>query len=97
MSMTEANIKGGLIIVSNPEGLTISILLLKRVLYIQYSMQFKKYQVKIQALLDSNSEVNAITPAYMARLDLKVQLIDIEAQKIDNSIFEIFEIVLASF
>lgn len=38
-----------------------------------------------------------MTPTYVAKLDLKVQPISVEAQKIDNSSFEIFEIVVASF
>lgn len=29
-------------------------------------------QIKVQALLDSNNEVNAINLTYMAKLDLKV-------------------------
>lgn len=56
-----------------------------------------KDQTKIQALLDSNSEVNVMTLAYAAKLDLKVQLTNIGAQKIDGSNFYIFGIVLASF
>lgn len=38
-----------------------------------------------------------MTLVYMAKLGLKIQSIDDEAQKIDDSIFKPFEIVLASF
>lgn len=41
-------------------------LLLKYVLYIHYLVQFIKNQAKVQALLDSDIEVNVMTPAYMA-------------------------------
>lgn len=46
--------------------------LLKRVSSIYYLMWFKTNQAKIQALLDSGREVNAMTPAYAARLSLKI-------------------------
>ena len=47
---------------------------LDRVFYICYLMQFGKDKNKdVLALLDSGSEVNAMSPAYMAGLDLKVQ------------------------
>lgn len=61
--------------------------LLKCILYIYYPLQFKKNQTNIQALINSGSEVNAIILAYTARLDLKIWLISIGAQKIDKSIF----------
>lgn len=47
-----------------------SILLLKHILYIYYSMWFKKDQAKIQILIDYNSKVNAMTQAYTKKLDL---------------------------
>lgn len=46
--------------------------LLKRVPYIHYSMRFKKDQLKVQALIDSGSEVNTMTRSYAAKLGLKV-------------------------
>lgn len=64
---------------------------------IYYTIQFIKNQVKIQALIDSRNEVNAMTPIYASKLDLKVCFTNVGAQKIDDSTFEIFEIVLASF
>lgn len=50
----------------------LALLLLKRVLCIYYPMQFKKNQAKIQTLLDSGSEVNAITPAYIIKLSFTI-------------------------
>ena len=47
--------------------------------------------------MDLGSKVNAITPAYIAKLGLKVQKTDIGAQKIDGSTLDIFEMVLANF
>ena len=38
-----------------------------------------------------------MTLSYTLKLSLKICLINIKAQKIDNSIFEIFEMVLANF
>ena len=46
--------------------------LLERVPYIHYSMRFKKDQLKVQALIDSGSEVNTMTRSYAAKLGLKV-------------------------
>ena len=44
------------------------------------------------------NEVNAMaTPAYAAKQGLKIQKTDIRAQKIDSSIFDTFEMVLAEF
>lgn len=51
----------------------------------------------MKALIDFGSKVNTMTRSFATKLRLKVQLIDIGAQKIDGSIFETFSIVLASF
>ena len=69
--------------------------LLLRVPYIHYPIRFKKKEV--QVLIDSDSELNAMTPAYASKLGLRVYHTNIGAQQIDSSIFEIFEMVLASF
>lgn len=73
------------------------ILLLKNMLYIYYSFRFKKSQVKIYALINSDNKMNDIVIAYMAKLGLKIQLIDVKIQKIDCSTLEIFDMVLVSF
>ena len=48
-------------------------------------------------MINLGSEVNTMTLAYATKLGLKVYYIDVGAQKIDSSIFETFEIILASF
>ena len=68
---------------------------LQRVPCVHYPIRFKKKEV--QALIDSGSEVNAMTPAYASRLGLRVHRTDIGAQKIDGSTLETFGMVLASF
>ena len=68
---------------------------LQRVLYIHYPIWFKKKEV--QVLIDSGSEVNAMLPAYASKLGFNFHHTDVEAQKIDDSTFETFGIVQASF
>ena len=48
-------------------------------------------------MLNSGSKVNAINLDYAWKLKFKIQKTIIGAQKIDDSIFEIFEIVIANF
>ena len=48
-------------------------------------------------MIDSDSEVNAMTPAYAAKLGLGVQKTDIGAQKINGSILDTFKMILADF
>ena len=62
-----------------------------------YSIWFKKSEIEVQALFNSGSEVNAMTPGYASKLGLKVRFIDIRAQKIDGSTLKTFGMVLASF
>ena len=50
---------------------------------------------KTRALIDLGSEVNAMTPAYTAKLGLKVRETDIGVQKIDGSTLDTFRIVWA--
>ena len=71
--------------------------ILDRIPCICYPIRFKKSEVQVQALLNSGNEVNAMTPGYASKLGLKVRPTDVGAQKIDDSILETFEIVLASF
>ena len=68
---------------------------LQRIPYIHYPIWFKKK--KVQALIDSGSEFNAMTLAYAAKLDLGVRETDIGAQKIDGSTLDTFGMVLADF
>ena len=61
-------------------------------------MQFRKDKDKdILALLDSESNVNAMTPVYAAQLGLKVQKTNVGAQKINESLLSTYEMVIATF
>ena len=51
----------------------------------------------IKALIDLDSKVNAMTPAYILKLDLNVYHTDVRAQKIDGSTLGIFGMEVASF
>ena len=65
--------------------------------YIYYPLRFQKDTVEVKALIDSGSEVNAITPAYASKLGLWVCQTDVGALKIDGSTLKTFGMVLASF
>ena len=62
-----------------------------------YPIRFKKSKVQVRALINSGSEVNAMTPKYVSKLSLKICSSDVGALKIDGSILETFGMVLASF
>ena len=68
---------------------------LNRVRCICYLIQSKKNEVR--ALINSGSEVNAMTLGYALYLGLKVRLTNVRALKINNSTFKTFGMVLASF
>ena len=51
----------------------------------------------VSALLDSSSEVNAIYLAFAERLGLVVRATNVDAQKIDGTTFETYEMVVAAF
>ena len=71
---------------------------LDKVPSICYSVQFRKNKSKnVLALLDSGSEVNAMTPAYTAHLGLKVRVTNVGTQKIDKSSPAIYSMVIAAF
>lgn len=100
--MTIANIKtNSQVPISVSKALAFMInnfaLLLKYILYIYYLMRFKKDQAKIQTLIDSSYEVNAMIPAYTAKLGLKIQSTNIRVQKIDYPTLKTFGIVLINF
>ena len=48
-------------------------------------------------MIDSGSEVNAMTPAYTKQLGLWIQRTNVKAQKIDSSSLATYEIVIAAF
>ena len=68
-----------------------------RVLCIHYPVQFQEDQEQVRSLLNSGSEVNAISPVYAKRLGFKTWKTNVGAQKIDGSTLEIFGIVIANF
>ena len=71
---------------------------LDRVSYICYPVQFRKNKGKdILALLDSGSEVNAMSPAYAAHLSLKVRVTNVGAQKIEGFSPATYGMVIAAF
>ena len=53
--------------------------LLEKVLCIHYLLRFQKDLRETRALINSGSEINAMTPAYIAKLGLEVQKTDIKA------------------
>ena len=71
---------------------------LERVPCIHYPDRFQEgQQQQVRALLDSGSEVNAMSPAYVKRLGLKTRKTNVGAQKIDGSALETFGMVIADF
>ena len=65
-----------------------------RVSYIHYPVWFQEGQKQIKTLLDSGSKVNAMSPAYIERLDLKAWKTNVGAQKIDSSALVTFRMVI---
>ncbi len=76
-------------------SVTASLKALQRVPCIKYPVEFQNN--KVQALVNSGSEVNVMTSAYATKLDFIAQKISIGAQKIDGSQLETYGIVSASF
>ena len=71
---------------------------LDRLSCIYYLVQFRKDKDKdILALLESGSEVNAMTPAYAAYLGFKVKIIIDRMQKINKSLLITYVIIIATF
>ena len=64
---------------------------------IYYPVQFWKDKATIRALIDSDSKVNTMTPAYTKQLSLQVRKTDVGAQKIDDSSLRTFGMVIAGF
>ena len=63
-----------------------------------YPLQFRKDKgAIIWVLIDLDSKVNAMTPAYAKHLGLQVRKIDVGAQKIDGSWLRTFEMVVVGF
>ena len=72
---------------------------LEYVPYIYYPVQFKKNINKshVQALINSESEVNVIYLSFAKQLSLSIRLIDVGAQKIEDIILDTHEMVVVTF
>ena len=64
---------------------------------IYYPVQFKKNTVKVQALINLQSEINVIASTYAKKLDLWMQKTNFRAQKIDGSTLETYDMVIVGF
>ena len=64
---------------------------------IYYPIHFKKDTNKIQTLIDSKSEVNAIHSTFAQQLDLFIRPTNTEAQKIYGITLDIYKMVVAAF
>ena len=71
---------------------------LERVSCIYYLVQFHKDKNRdVLALLNSRSEVNAMTSTYAAHLGLKIRIIDVGARKTNASSLATYGMVIAAF
>ena len=75
---------------------------LKKVPCIHYPVRFQEDskqegQEQVRALLNSGSEINAMSLAYVERLGFKTRKTNVGAQKINGSALEIFGMVIANF
>lgn len=73
-------------------------MMLARILCNYYLLHFcKDKKNKVQALINFGSRINTITLAYASKLGFKIRYVNVRVYKIDNFIFKIFKMVLASF
>ena len=71
---------------------------LECVLCIYYLVRFKDTdKVPVQALIESESEVNTIHPFFVKQLDLPIRPTDIGAQKIDATMLDTHGMVVEGF
>ena len=68
-----------------------------RMPYIYYPVWFQEGQEQVRALFDSGSEVNAMSPAYVIKLSLKIWKTNVGVQKIDGFALETFGMVITDF
>ena len=68
-----------------------------RVPCIYYPIRFRESQEQVRALFDSGSKINAMSPAFVRKLDFHIQKTNIGAQKIDDSTLKTFGMVIADF
>ena len=86
------------------EVILVSVKKLEQVTYIQYPIVFPGDVTQdgsaldlVLAILDLDSEVNAMHPAFAERLGFVIQATNISAQKIDSTTLETYEIVVTAF
>ena len=74
-------------------------LVLEYILYIHYPVQFKKdvNKTQIQALINSGNKFNTIHPTFVKELGLPIKPTEFEVQKIDGTMLDIYEIIVAVF
>ena len=71
---------------------------LDKVPHICYLVHFQKDKSKdVLALLDFKSKINTMTPAYTVQLGLKMQKIDVDAQKINRFPLKTYNMIIAVF
>ena len=70
---------------------------LECVSYIHYPVQFKKNKTLVQALIDVESEVNAMHLSFAKQLDLPIRPTDVGAQKIAGTTLNTSRMVVATF
>ena len=70
---------------------------LESVSHMHHPFYFPKNPHETRALIELDNKFNLTSPAFVAKLDLKVRKIDIKAQKIDGSIFIIFKMASINF
>ena len=72
---------------------------LEHILCIHYLVQFKKdtSKAQVQALINSESEVNTIHPTFAKQLGLPIRPTDIGAQKIDGIILDTHGMIVVAF
>lgn len=77
----------------------LSLLVLDKMPYIYYPVQFRKDKNKevILRLIDSGKKVNPMTLAHAARLNLTAPKTNVKAQKIDKLPIGIYGMVFVSF
>lgn len=74
------------------------VIVLKKVLCIHHLVQFVTGGKEvIRLLINSSSEINAITPAYAKELGLQICQTNVGSQKIDSLSLVIFEMIIAGF
>lgn len=71
------------------------LLMLNLVFYIYHLIQLKKN--KVRAVINLDKKVNVIILGYILKLGMKIRLTNVKTQKINSSIFQIFETILANF